>query len=121
MSLDKKKLGKLGEVIASKYLTKRGFKLIDRNFKIRYGEIDLIFIYQKKLIFVEVKTRRTSYFGAPADAVTPWKIQTLIKTAHYYKLTHQNLPDSLRIDVVAITIDDFDKPVSIDHIPNITL
>lgn len=114
-------LGQLGEQIASRYLSHRGFKLIEKNFKKRYGEIDLICIDSKTLVFIEVKTRRSGKFGGSKEAITPWKLRSLKNAAYYYKLKHPELPDSLRIDVVCLTLDFQNNPISIEHIPNITL
>ena len=99
---------KLGEDKAYEYIKKLGFKIIERNFRKGYGEIDIIAIEETKegkvLVFVEVKTRTTSQFGSPLEAITYWKLRTLIHTAQYYKLTHRNLPESLRIDAVAVIL-----------------
>jgi len=69
-----------------------------------------------------VKTRFSQSFGYPEEAVTPWKIRSIIKTAQYFKLKHPKLPDSLRIDVVAIDLDSQKKEVlNLRHFKNITL
>lgn len=99
----------LGEEKACEYLKKSGFKIIERNFRKGYGEIDIVAIdptvaSEKVLAFVEVKTRTSSSFGTPFEAITYWKLKTLIKTAQFYKLTHPNLPESLRIDAIAVTL-----------------
>ena len=99
---------KLGEDKASDYLRKLGFKIIERNFRKRYGEIDIVAVDQslpeKVLAFVEVKTRTSNAFGSPFEAIGYWKLRSLIKTAQYYKMTHRNLPESLRIDAIAVTL-----------------
>ncbi len=99
---------KLGEDKACEYLKKLGFKILERNFRKGYGEIDIVVIEQTKdekvLVFVEVKTRTSNQFGSPLEAVTYWKLKSLIKTAQYYKMTHPKLPESLRIDAVAIIL-----------------
>ena len=99
---------KLGEDKACEYLKKLGFKIIERNFRKGYGEIDIVAIdessKEKVLTFIEVKTRTSSSFGMPLEAITYWKLKELIKTAQFYKLTHRNLPESLRIDAVAVIL-----------------
>lgn len=99
---------KLGEDKACEYLRKLGFKIIERNFRKGYGEIDIVAIEETKdgrvLVFIEVKTRTSNQFGTPLEGITYWKLKTLIHTAQYYKLTHQNLPESLRIDTVAVIL-----------------
>ena len=103
MSLVKKLLGKAGEDRAAQYLSKQGYKIIERNFRAPYGEIDLIALHRGELVFVEVKTRNSDAYGAPELAVTPRKQQRMIKAALgyiKYKKLHQ-MP--CRFDVVAIT------------------
>lgn len=100
----------LGEDKACEFLKKIGFKIIERNFRKGYGEIDIVALDpsagsgQVVLVFIEVKTRTSSQFGSPLEAITYWKLKTLIKVAQYYKLTHPNLPESLRIDAVAVIL-----------------
>lgn len=99
---------KLGEDKACEYLKKLGFKILERNFRKGYGEIDIITIdpssKPQALVFVEVKTRTSVQFGSPLEAITYWKLRSLIKTSQYYKMTHHNLPESLRIDAVSVIL-----------------
>lgn len=111
--------GKHGEDIASDFLSKKGFKVIERNFKKRYGEIDIVAIDDNVLVFVEVKTRSSSKYGSPLESITPWKLRAVIKTAQYYKLTHSKLPEQLRIDAISIELFDGRMP-KIEHIKNIS-
>ncbi|MDO8550054.1 MAG: YraN family protein [Ignavibacteria bacterium] len=94
----------LGEDKACEYLKKLGFKILERNFRKGYGEIDIVSLDQNVLAFVEVKTRTSNYFGTPLEAITYWKLKTLINTAQFYKLTHRNLPEALRIDAVSVLL-----------------
>lgn len=99
----------LGEQKACDYLKKLGFKIIERNFRKGYGEIDIVAIDPSTssgqvLVFVEVKTRTSNAFGTPLEAITYFKLKSLIKTAEYYKMTHRNLPESLRIDAVSVIL-----------------
>ena len=97
-------IGALGERIASNFLQKKGYRILEANFKKRYGEIDLVAIDNSVLVFIEVKTRTSNQFGTPLEAITPWKLKAVIRSAEYYKLTHKNLPDLMRIDAVSITL-----------------
>lgn len=94
--------GKLGEEAAIKLLKREGYKIIGRNFRSRYGEIDIIAIESNALVFVEVKTRWNNKFGQPEEAVTLRKLNSIIKTAQYYKLLNPKTPELLRIDVIAV-------------------
>ena len=109
----------LGENEAAKYLSSKGYTILERNYSKRYGEIDIVAVKNKTLVFVEVKTRTSSQFGSPLEAITPWKLKSVVRTAEYYKLTHQNLPDLMRIDAVSVQLDG-NKVESIEHIENIS-
>ena len=103
MSLLKKLLGKEGEDLAARFLIKRGYRIMERNYRTRSGEIDLIALHDGAVVFVEVKTRTSDAFGAPEHAVNPRKQQRMVKAALgyiKYKKLHQ-VP--CRFDVVAIT------------------
>lgn len=99
---------KLGEDKACEYLKKLSFKIIERNFRKGYGELDIVALEKTKdcdvLCFVEVKTRTSDYHGSPLEQINYWKLKSLIKTAQYYKTTHKNLPESLRIDAMAVIL-----------------
>lgn len=100
------KVGKLAEDYASRLLSSKGYKIVDRNFRSRFGEIDIISIKDSRLIFSEVKARWSLKFGKPEEAVTPGKIRKITKTAEYYSMLHPNFPKSLRIEVVSLEIED---------------
>lgn len=115
---------KLGEDLACEYLKKLGFKILERNYRKTYGEIDIIALdssagSEQVLTFVEVKTRTSSQFGSPLESITPWKLRSLTKTAQYYKISHKNLPEALRIDAVAIELEG-DKVAKIELTRNIS-
>lgn len=120
-SLRNKNLGRLGEEIAAKFLQEKGYKIIERNFRKRYSEIDLVCLDHDTLVFVEVKTRIGNKFGIPEESVTPWKLRSLIRSAQYYKLLHPKLPESLRMDMVAVSFDGQDSVAKVNWYKNITL
>jgi putative endonuclease len=102
MSLLKKMLGTAGEDQAADYLIRRGYRILDRNYRTPQGEIDLIALDRDQVVFVEVKTRTNNLYGAPELAVNPQKQRRMIKAALSYikyKKLHQV---SCRFDVVAI-------------------
>ena len=109
-------VGKQGEEIAAKYLKRHGYEVIERNFRSkRWGEIDIVAIENDTLVFVEVKARVGSKYGEPVEAVTPFKLRALERTGQYYKAEHPDLPDDLRIDVVAIVLGkDTGEPLKIE-------
>lgn len=113
-------VGKSGEDIASGFLRKKNYKIIEQNFKKRYGEIDIVALDGETLVFIEVKTRKSTEFGSPLESITPWKLRSVIKTAQYYKLTHLKLPESLRIDAVGIKLSDNGSVKEIELVKNIS-
>ena len=95
-------LGRKGEQMAAQALLERGYRIVEHNFRCRYGEIDLIAEEKGDLIFVEVKTRRGTAFGQPEEAVTRAKRRKLAEVASYYLDMHHAGDRPWRIDVVAI-------------------
>lgn len=119
-NLFKKEEGAFGEQLAVAYLKKQGFTILDQNFRIRGGEIDIICLDRDTLVFVEVKTRRSYEFGTPLEAITPWKLRSLIKTAQFYKMKNPRLPEQMRIDAIAIVLSRENDVISLELVKNIT-
>ncbi|QIE59654.1 YraN family protein [Rasiella rasia] len=113
---DHNELGILGEELATKYLLRSGFAILERNWRFQKAEIDII--AQKEegtIIFVEVKTRNSAFFGNPQDFVTPSKIKLLVKAANEYLISNQ-LDVEARFDIVAILKNS--KEERIEHFEN---
>lgn len=111
-------LGARGEDFAEKYLRKKGYRIVERNFRCRLGEIDIIALDGRSLVFVEVKTRRNQNYGRPCEAVNAVKIRHILRAAACFTaLSHIGYGD-IRIDVVEILLQN-GKPY-IHHIENIT-
>lgn len=117
--MNKKSLGAKGEDLALDHLKKIGYRFIDRNFSCPLGEIDLIVKDKKTVVFVEVKTRKSTRHGSPAEAVTPWKLKSIIKTAHWFQSLNPKLPKRIRIDVIALE-NKIDGSFDLKHIKNVT-
>ncbi len=118
--LNTHKLGEIGENLAIKFLEKNGYKILERNFRSKFGEIDIIAQDKNTLVFVEVKTRLNNKFGLAEEAITPWKIEKIIKAGEYYKLLHPKLPESLRIDAVCLNFSPFGNLEKIEIFKNIS-
>ena len=103
MSLLGKLLGRTGEDRAARFLASQGYRILERNYRTRSGEIDLIALHQGTVAFVEVKTRSNDAFGAPELAVDRRKQQRMIKTALVYIRSKKLHQVPCRFDVVAIT------------------
>ncbi len=94
-------LGSWGENRAALYLENQGLKIVERGFRCRFGEIDIIAQNSEVLVFCEVKTRRRESFAEPQEAVSRAKQRRLIKTAGWY-LNQRSWDGELRFDVIAI-------------------
>lgn len=105
----KSELGQLGEDLTCEYLVKKGYKIIDRNFRQKWGELDIISkAPDKTLVFVEIKTMQENPGGLrPEEQLTKAKLQKLKRTASLYAGHHQELikdNKGWRIDLLALTI-----------------
>jgi putative endonuclease len=94
--------GAWGEDLALRYLLRRGYRLLERNYRQRRGEIDLIVRDKDALVFVEVKLRRSKGFGDPLEAVTARKQTTIRSLAEQYLAENQPDFETLRFDVIGI-------------------
>ncbi len=98
----RQKIGDLGENLTAQHLEKQGFKIIDRNYRRRFGEIDLIATKKDVLVFVEVKMRRNPLFD-PTEVITRSKQKKLIMTAKDYLARHDHTDKGCRFDVAIVT------------------
>lgn len=110
-------LGDKGERLAARYLRKQGLRIIARNYKNQFGEIDLIAVDGSQVVFVEVKTRKSNHFGEPVEAVGYTKQKKLTKLALVYLKRQKLLDRSARFDVVGIIWPEGGEP-EIRHYPN---
>ncbi len=107
-----------GEKLAQDFLKKHGYRIIETNYRTSEGEIDIIAKQKDCLVFIEVRTKRSLLFGTPEESITHAKMQKLKTVAARYQQSHDNLPASWRIDVVAVEIDNKGKPSRIEIIEN---
>jgi len=99
----KQVLGKEGERIAEQYLKRKGYKVVERNYRCAAGEVDLIVLDRRVIVFVEVKTRTGHGFGTPLEAIQPRKQRKMMQAAQFFlsqKKLHQR---DARFDVVGIS------------------
>lgn len=109
------KLGGAGERLAAGWLEARGFRVLARNWRCAYGELDVIAEDGGELVFVEVKTRRGVAHGAPEEAITASKRAHLIAAAQMYLMEHQSEMLPCRIDVVAVQLDGQGRLTDVRH------
>ena len=109
-------LGLKGELAARKFLRKKGWKILARNFQCRWGELDLIAMDKDCLVFCEVKTRSAGMIAPPQESVTYAKQQKMIKTARFW-LQSKNMDRPMRFDVLAVTADE-NGHLTVEHLEN---
>lgn len=109
--INKVKIAKVGEELACEFLKKNGYVILERNFRIRGGEIDIIALDGETVVFVEVKARTSRRFGLPEESVNFAKIRFLERAIQFWRLKHKNFPKLSRIDVIAVDLCDFSNPV----------
>ncbi len=105
--------GKKGEDEACKYLKKQKYKILERNYKSKFGEIDVIAKDKDTIVFVEVKFLNSSNFGLPRERITPTKLRKTRMTANFYLAYKNLLGTKVRFDAIEILYE------NIEHIKNI--
>ncbi len=108
------RVGKRGEEIAEKYLKKQRYKILDKNFRCKQGEIDIIALDKNEIVIIEIKTRTSDTFGKPIDAVNTKKQKHIYNAAKYYLYKNKLETKEIRIDVIEIYIEG--KKIKINHI-----
>ncbi len=116
MQRQKQILGKEGERVAEKYLRKKGYRVVERNYRCPAGEVDLIVLDRRVVVFVEVKTRSDDRFGVPFESVHTHKQKKMIKAALFFLSQHRLHDRDARFDVVGVSWTGKDPVV--DHIQN---
>ena len=116
--------GELGERIAERHLERRGYRVIERNYRTRYGEIDLIAVDRRAIVFCEVKTRLSAGRAGPAgplDAIGPSKRRRLRMMAAQWLAARKDDPQrprraELRFDAIGVTLGAGDRLLALDHL-----
>lgn len=110
--------GGFGENEATKYLIKKGYKIIAKNFLCKFGELDIIAKDKNEICIIEVKTRTSSLYGQPAEAVNNIKKKHLMRTAQYYLIKNKLENEFIRFDVIEVFLNN-DNSFRINHIKQI--
>jgi putative endonuclease len=111
----KDELGIRGEELAVSLLLSKGYKILCRNHRVGRGELDIICMDSEELVFVEVKTRQTGYFGEPYLSVTKKKQRQIVNLADLY-IKRNGLDCSARFDVISVVMNSIERTVN--HIQN---
>lgn len=114
MAVNKQELGRIGENYVAADLEKKGIAILERNFRCRRGEIDLIAQEGDQVIFIEVKARRGTGFGLPEESVGLAKQKRLRLVASFYLLQWQGCVPNCRFDVYSLMFDKEDRIVSLE-------
>lgn len=110
----KQEIGKIGEDIVTKYLENKGYKIIQRNFECKQGEIDIIALERNEVVFIEVKTRTNKKYGYAKEAVNKYKKRHLLNSVKYYVYLNNLVEKFIRIDVVEVYL--YKNKAYINHI-----
>jgi putative endonuclease len=110
--------GALGEKLAGDFLKKKGYRILEINYRCSYGEIDIVALKGDCLVFVEVRTKSKPDYGSPEESLNFTKKLHLKRCAQYYQQCHDKLPESWRIDLVALELDAGNRARRIDIIEN---
>ena len=108
--------GIYGEKLARDFLERKGYRILENNYRCPHGEIDIVASDKDCLVFVEVRTKKSSNFGTPEESITQRKMEKLRATANHYLQAHDNLPKQWRIDVVAIELGQKGNLSRIEHV-----
>lgn len=111
-------IGNLGEEITKCYLRKKNVIILEKNFRTRSGEIDIIGLFNKTIIFYEVKTRKNCNYGAPSEAVTRNKINKIKMTSRLYMAKYNLYNYDIRYDVIEVYLDKNEALKKINVIEN---
>ena len=111
-------LGKLGEALAARELERRGYRIVERNWRCPVGELDIVAEKAGARVFVEVRARRGDRFGTPEESITPIKRAKLLEVAQTYLDEHAEQDREWRIDVVAVELSPRGELLRIDVIEN---
>ena len=111
--------GKEGEDLASAYLEKKGYRILERNYRKQSGEIDIIALEMNEICFIEVKTRKSAEFGFPEEAIDNDKLARIVETAETWLEENEETETGWRIDAISIIM--HHKGPSITHLKNISL
>ena len=115
----RKKVGDKGEKLARDFIKKKGYRIIETNFRCREGEIDIVARKKDYLVFIEVRTKTSIDYGSPEESITSAKKEKLVASALSYIDAHKKLPDFWRIDFVAVELDENGKTLRIELFENV--
>jgi putative endonuclease len=111
--------GRFGEKLAEEYYVSLGAKILERNFHVRYAEVDIILEHEGDLVAVEVKTRSVLDMGAPEECVFPSQLRRIVRGLTTYAQDNEMLEMPFRIDVIAIVTTPEGDVLRFTHLPSV--
>ena len=110
-------LGKRGEIVAAEYLCQEGYRILERNYRCKIGEIDVVAEKNGRILFIEIKTRRSDHYGLAQEAVHLIKQKKILRTAEWYLKEHKMADRPVGFEVIAVQWHD-DRVPEVRCIPN---
>jgi putative endonuclease len=118
MPTPRRQLGDFGERVAVQHLEAKGYRIRDRNYRTRHGEIDIIAESDGLVAFVEVRSRRAGAFGGAVESLSSAKQRRMVALAEAYAQSNDDLPSQWRIDVIAVDLASDGRVMSLRHLEN---
>ena len=110
-----KDIGNYSEKIAERYLESKGYYILDKNFRNKFGEVDIICRKADLIIFVEIKSRYTNSYGSPLESVTCYKQNKILSTSKYYIYKYKLYNYYIRYDVIELLLNNNNNSFKINH------
>jgi putative endonuclease len=111
-------LGAAGEAAAAAWLVERGYEILARNARTRFGEIDMVARHDEVIVFIEVKSRTSARFGHPSEAISALKQHRLARLASAYLQSRRLGAPVVRFDAIAVYLDAAGRIAAIEHVPD---
>ena len=111
-----KDIGSFGEALARDYLISKGYKILNMNFRNKFGEIDIICKKNNLLIFYEIKSRYSNSFGSPIESITCYKQKQIIKLSELYLISKKYYNFNVRYDIIEVIFNTITSSHIINHV-----
>lgn len=111
-----KDIGSFGEALARDYLISKGYKILNMNFRNKFGEIDIICKKNNLLIFCEIKSRYSNSFGSPIESITCYKQKQIIKLSELYLISKKYYNFNVRYDIIEVIFNTITSSHIINHV-----
>ncbi len=116
--MNRQDTGRFGEQTARAFLSRNGYNILETNYRCPGGEIDIVSKKGDTLVFVEVRAKSGREFGLPEESLTPAKTRHLLTACEYYIQNHDHLPESWRIDFIAVEMNRWKQVSRVELIEN---